>query len=54
MYENNGLIAEFKSFAEDESDEIRLLALGSLTKIANILSFDENKQHTLPIIIASS
>ena len=51
MYE---LMTEFKNFAEDESDQIRLIALGSLTKIAGILTKDENKQHTLPIIIATS
>jgi len=51
MYE---LMAEFKTFAEDESDEIRLIALGSLTKIAKILTTDENKQHTIPLIIATA
>ena len=35
-------------------DQIRLIALGSLTKIAGIFTREENKKHVLPLIIKCS
>lgn len=48
------LIPIFKQLAADEQDSVKVLCLDSLKQIAKLLNKDENKTHTLPIIIAAT
>lgn len=50
----NELIPVFKQLAADEQDSVKVLCLDSLKHIAKLLNKDENKTHTLPIIIAAT
>ncbi|EGR33470.1 phosphorylase phosphatase, putative [Ichthyophthirius multifiliis] len=53
-YVLNQLIQSVKQLISDEQDLVRVLVLNSLKLIAKVLKKDENKQHTLPIIIAAT
>ena len=48
------LISSVKQLISDDQDQVRVLGLKSLKHVAKVLSKDENKQHTLPIIIAAT
>ncbi|KAL4433336.1 hypothetical protein ABPG74_017440 [Tetrahymena malaccensis] len=48
------LIQSVKQLISDEQDMVRVLGLNSLKLVAKVLRKDENKQHTLPIIIAAT
>lgn len=50
----NDLITSFKQLSTDEQDLVRVLCLDSLKALAKVLSRDENKTHTLPVIIQSA
>ncbi|EGR34046.1 protein phosphatase 2 regulatory subunit A, alpha isoform, putative [Ichthyophthirius multifiliis] len=53
-YVLSSLIQSVKQLISDEQDLVRVLVLNSLKLIAKVLKKDENKQHTLPIIIAAT
>lgn len=44
----------FKQLSSDEQDSVRVLCLDSLNLIAKTLNRDENRTHSLPIIIAAT
>ena len=48
------LISSIKQLMSDEQDMVRVRGLQSLKMVAKVLKKDENKQHTLPIIIAAT
>jgi len=48
------LVANLKQLISDEQDLVRVLGLNSLVNVAKRLNIDENKQHTLPIMIAAT
>lgn len=48
------LIPIFKQLSADEQDSVKVLCLDSLKQIAKLLNKEENKTHTLPIIIAAT
>lgn len=53
-YVISDLIGCLKQLIADEQDLVRVLGLNSLKQVAKVLRKDENKQHTLPIIIAAT
>lgn len=48
------LITIFKQLSADEQDSVKVLCLDSLKQIAKLLNKEENKTHTLPIIIGAT
>jgi serine/threonine-protein phosphatase 2A regulatory subunit A len=48
------LIPAFKQLANDDQDLVRVLCLDSLKSLAKVLPRDDNKTHTLPVIIQSA
>jgi serine/threonine-protein phosphatase 2A regulatory subunit A len=46
------VITDLRSLAQDEQDQVRTLCIDSLIEIADLLTKEENKLHTLPIILA--
>ena len=45
------LIPDFRGLAQDEQDQVRTLCIDSLIEVAKLLSKEENKLHTLPLIL---
>ena len=45
------IIPDFRGLAQDEQDQVRTLCIDSLIEVAKLLSKEENKLHTLPIIL---
>jgi len=48
------LIPSFKQLSADDQDLVRVLCLDSLKSLAKVLSRDDNKTHTLPVIIQAA
>lgn len=48
------LITNFKALAGDDMDQVRVLCLDSLKTLAHLLNKDENKAHSLPVIIQAT
>ena len=45
------LIPDFRGLAQDEQDQVRTLCIDSLIEVAKLLSKEENRLHTLPLIL---
>lgn len=48
------LIPSFKQLSADDQDLVRVLCLDSLKSLAKVLSRDDNKTNTLPVIIQAA
>ncbi|OMJ90390.1 hypothetical protein SteCoe_7309 [Stentor coeruleus] len=45
------IIPDLRNLAQDEQDQVRTLCIDSLIEVAKLLSKEENKLHTLPLIL---
>jgi serine/threonine-protein phosphatase 2A regulatory subunit A len=50
-YVVSDIIPDFRGLAQDEQDQVRTLCIDSLIEVAKLLNKEENKLHTLPIIL---
>lgn len=45
------IIPDLRALAQDEQDQVRTLCIDSLIEVSNLLSKEENRLHTLPLIL---